>query len=114
MTPRRSDFAAFVLDLLDFIEEKVDEALENDTSRRGAVAEAAGAVPVLRGRLRENEPVQAQFMVVFDEQLYEPQASRWWAEFAGMDGPAFETRAADLKRWVATLRKVAAAGAGPS
>ncbi|MCK1480609.1 hypothetical protein IVB27_39265 [Bradyrhizobium sp. 197] len=106
MTPRRTEFAAFVFDLLDFIEEKIGEALENETSRIGALGEAAGAIPVLRDRLRENELVQAQFMLVFDVQLYEPQAARWWGEFACMDRPEFEIRAADLKGLLGTLRKV--------
>ncbi len=83
-------------------------------SRLGAVAEAAGAISPLRGRLCENEPVQARSMLVFEEQLYEPHASRWWAGFAGMDRPEFETSAADVKRLIATLRAVAATGAGPS
>jgi hypothetical protein len=55
MIPRRTEFAAFVLDLLDFIEEKIQEAMENEPSRIAAIGEAAGAIPVLRDRLRENE-----------------------------------------------------------
>ena len=30
MTPRRTEFTAFVLDLLAFIEEKIGEAMENE------------------------------------------------------------------------------------
>ena len=44
------------------MEEKLREALRDEISRVGAVSEAAGAVPLLRDRLRENELVQAQFM----------------------------------------------------
>jgi hypothetical protein len=36
MTPRRTEFAAFVLDLLDFVEEKIGEAMENEPSRVAA------------------------------------------------------------------------------
>jgi hypothetical protein len=45
---RRTEFAAFVLDLMDFIEEKIGEAMDNESSRAAAIAEAAGAIPVLR------------------------------------------------------------------
>jgi hypothetical protein len=45
-------FAAFVLDLLDFMEERIGEALESEASRFAAVGEAAGAIPVLRDRPR--------------------------------------------------------------
>ena len=37
--------------------------MENEPSRFAAVGEAAGAIPVLRDRLRENEPVQAKFIL---------------------------------------------------
>jgi hypothetical protein len=64
VTPRRTEYAAFVLDLMDFIDEKILEAMENEPSRVAAVGEAAGAIPVLCDRLRENEPVQANFILV--------------------------------------------------
>ena len=48
MTPRRTEYAAFVLDLMDFIDEKILEAMENEPSRVAAVGKAAGAIPVLR------------------------------------------------------------------
>lgn len=34
---RRTEFADFVADLLDFIEEKIREAIENETSRPAAI-----------------------------------------------------------------------------
>jgi hypothetical protein len=64
MTPRRTEFAAFVLDLMDFIDGKVREALENEASRAGAIAEAGGAAPALRDRLRESEDVRGLFSLV--------------------------------------------------
>jgi hypothetical protein len=63
---RRSEFVPFVLDLVDFIEEKIQEALAGEGSRAVAISEAAGVVPLLRDRLREDEPKQAQFMLVFE------------------------------------------------
>jgi hypothetical protein len=47
VTPRRTEYAAFVLDLMDLIEGKILEAMENEPSRVAAVGEAAGAIPVL-------------------------------------------------------------------
>jgi hypothetical protein len=106
---RRTEFVPFFLDLLDFMDEKICEAIADEASRRGAVGEAAGVIPLLRDRLRENEVVQGQFMLV-DVQLYEPHAARLWAEFACMDRAAFEEQAADLvgPRGVLTvLRRIA-------
>jgi hypothetical protein len=114
---RRTELAPFLLDLLDFMEEKIREAVTDEASQAGAVSEAAGAVPLLRDRLREDETKQAQFMLVFDAQLSEAHAAQWWAEFARMDRAAFEKQAADLVRphgVLAALRTVAAASPGTS
>jgi hypothetical protein len=56
VTLRRTEFTAFVLDLMDFIEEKIMEALENEPSRFAAIGESAGAIPVLSDQLRERFP----------------------------------------------------------
>jgi hypothetical protein len=86
MTSRRhTEFAPFVLDLLDFMQEKLREAIADEASQAGAVSEAAGVLPLLRDRLREDETKKAQFMLVFDEYLYGPHATQWWATFARMD-----------------------------
>jgi hypothetical protein len=109
---RRTEFTPFVLDLLDFIEEKIREAVAGEASRAGAITEAAGAVPLLRDRLQEDEAKQAQFRLVFDEQFDEPYATPWWAEFARIDRAAFEQQADALIRprgMLAALRAVAAA-----
>jgi hypothetical protein len=93
---RRTELAPFLLDLLDFMGEKIQEAVADEASRVGAVSEAAGVLPLLRDRLREDETKKAQFMLVFDEYLYGPHAAPWWAEFARMDRAAFEKQAASL------------------
>jgi hypothetical protein len=49
----RTDFTAFVLDLMDFIEEKIAEALDAEESLIGAITEAAGVLSLLRDRLPE-------------------------------------------------------------
>jgi hypothetical protein len=112
---RHTEFTPFILDLVDFMEEKIREAVADEASRAGAVAEAAGVVPLLRDRLCENEVAQGQFMVLFDAQLYEPHAMQWWADLARMDRAEFEKLAANLVRPQGTLvmlRAVAAASAG--
>lgn len=93
MTTRRTEFAAFILDLLDFMEEKLREAQRDEASRAGAVNEAAGTVAPLRDRLRENELVQTQFMLVFDNELYEPHATGRWRGLARMPRADFEAEA---------------------
>ena len=110
MTPQRhTEFTPFVLDLLDFMEEKLREATVDEASRAGAVSEAAGVLSLLRDRLRENEDVQAQFILVFSEYLYGPHAADWWTGFARMDRPAFDKEAEVLMGLLVVLRQVAAA-----
>jgi hypothetical protein len=106
---RHTEFAPFVLDLLDFMEEKLREAIAIEASRAGAVSEAASALPLLRDRLRENEDVQATFILVFSDYLCGPHAADWWPVFARMDRPAFEKEAEALVGLLAVLRQAAAA-----
>jgi hypothetical protein len=65
---RRTEFAPFVLDLLDFIDERIREAVDDEGSRLAAIGEAAGVLPLLRERLRENEVVQANFILQLIQQ----------------------------------------------
>jgi hypothetical protein len=106
---RHAEFAPFVLDLLDFMEEKLREAIADEASQAGAVSEAAGVLPLLRDRLRENEEVQATFILVFSDYLY-GHAADWWLVFARMDRPTFEKEAETLVRLVTVLRHGVAAG----
>jgi hypothetical protein len=117
MTPaRRAQFAPFVLDLLDFIGEKIVEAMETETSRVAAIGEAAGGVPVLRDRLRENEVVQANFILLLDVIFEERYAAEWWDGFAKMERTEFEKIARDLvgpQGRLAMLRMIAADAGAP-
>ncbi|MET4482694.1 hypothetical protein ABIB66_007258 [Bradyrhizobium sp. F1.13.3] len=63
---------------------------DDENSRIAAVSEAASAVPLLRDRLRRDELVQTQFMLVFDNELYEPHATRRWRDLAQMPRADFE------------------------
>jgi hypothetical protein len=112
MTPRRTEFAAFVLDLMDFIDGKVREALENEASRAGAIAEAGGAVPVLRDRLREREDVRGLFSLVLDNPMND--AAKWWRGLAGKDRAEFEAEVETLLRaWTSLRAAVVAEGDQP-
>jgi hypothetical protein len=104
MISRRVEFAAFVLDLMDFVEEKIGEAVESEPSRFAAIGEAAGAIPVLRDRLRENEYVQANFILVLGNTVEQRWASEWWDDFSKMERGEFERPARDLVGRLAILR----------
>ena len=61
----RTEMTAFVLDLLDFIEEKIAEAEKDPSSQAGALSEAAGAFPMIKDRLyHEDQTALAQFMLL--------------------------------------------------
>jgi hypothetical protein len=111
-SPRRTELAPFILDLLDFMDEKISEATADEAFRPCAVSEASGALPLLRDRLREDEVVQAQFILVFSDYLYGPHFTQWWTEFARMGREAFEKEAEALVGLLAVLRQVAAAATG--
>jgi hypothetical protein len=96
MTTRRTDFTPLILDLLDFIEEKIAEALESEVSRRAALSEAAGAIPLLRERLRQNELANAQSILALGNAIEERWVSEWWDGFAKMERDEFERTASDL------------------
>jgi hypothetical protein len=112
---RRTEFAPFVLDLPDFMEKKIREAIDDECSWPAAISEAAGAVPVLRDRLTKNEVAQAQFMLVFDAQMFDaerPQSggriSPRWTATNSRSSPA---NLVGPKGTLAALREVAAASA---
>jgi hypothetical protein len=110
-TTRRTERAPFLLDLLDFIEEKIREAVTDEASQAAAVSEAAGAVPLLRDRSREDDEMTAGFMLVLDEAIYGPDAANWWTALGRLERPEFEKQAALLvapQGIFAVLRAVAA------
>ncbi len=112
---RRTDFTAFVLDLTDFIEERIREALDDEASRAAAITEAGGAVPVLRDRLRENDVLTTQFVLGLGNMFEGRWATEWWDDFAKMDRAKFEDVAQDLigpQGRLAILRKMVAEADG--
>ena len=72
---------------------------------------------MIRDRLRENDVAKTGFMLVFDAQMFDADAAKWWSDLAQMGRSEFEKRAADLVRpqgGLAMFHHVAAAGAGSS
>lgn len=91
---------------------KIREALQDESSRAAAIGEAAGAVPVLRDRLGENDVVAAQFVHALGNVIEQRWATEWWDGFAKTDRQEFEVPARDLvgpEGRRAVLRKIAAA-----
>lgn len=116
MTIWRTEFSALVLDLMDFMEEKIGEALDTEISRAAAISEAAGVLPLLRERLRENEVVQANFILALHVMFEERYAGEWWDDFAKMKRSEFERIARDLvgpQGRLAILRTIVAQAGAP-
>src|SRR6476660_8342141 len=114
-TTRRSELVPFILDILDFMEEKIQEALADEASRAGAIGEAAGAVPLLRDRLRENDFMKTNFMLLFEKQVCDAEAAKWWKDLVGLDSADFEKETAGLvgpEGILTLLRTVVADGPG--
>jgi len=111
----RTEFSEFILDLLDFIEEKITEALENEDSRVAAIGVAAGAIPVLRTRLREDKVASAQVALAIGNMIEERYAADEWEAFAKMDRVEFESAARELSGpdgRLGILRKIIAEASG--
>ena len=79
---------------MDFIEEKIGEAMDNEflAGRR----HRGGRRRHLRNRLRENEVAQANFILVLGAMIEARYASEWWEGSAKMDRAEFEETARDL------------------
>lgn len=68
----RTDLTEYLLDLLDFVEEKIKEAKNDPASRAAALSEAMGALPIMKDRLYyEDQVVLTQLLLTgfFDEDL---------------------------------------------
>jgi hypothetical protein len=86
---RRTDLVDCLLDLLDFIEEKVREALADPACQFAAVNEAAGAIPLMRDRLQEDGQKWTLFVLAFGTKIEEGYWQDWWQAFAKIDREKF-------------------------
>jgi hypothetical protein len=106
VTPRCTEFAAFVLDALGFMEEKILEATGRALARRRH-RRGRRRHPVLRDCLRENEVVQANFILVLSKMIEQCWVSQWRDDFSKMERGEFERTARDLVGRLAILRTLA-------
>ena len=60
--------------------------MENEPSRVAAIGEAAGAIPVVRDRLRENDLANTQCILALGNMIEQRWASEWWEDFSKMAG----------------------------
>jgi hypothetical protein len=73
----RCDLHDFLLDLLDFIEQQIEQAMSDPADQRTAVDAARGVIPLIRRRLATDQ---------------EPEARALWAYFVLAPGSKFEDR----------------------
>lgn len=92
----RTDLIAFVLDQLDFMECKINEACADQASQKGAVLEACGIIPQVRARLWSEAPDKATQCLFGSPHLIEQDAADWWGKLAGMDRDEFQQEALAL------------------
>jgi hypothetical protein len=52
--------------------------MESEPSRVAAIGEAAGAIPVVRDRLRENDLANTQCILALCSMIEQRWASKWW------------------------------------
>lgn len=89
----RTDLADFLSDLLDFVEEKIKEALSDPGCQLAAITEAAGAMPIMRHRLREDQFRWTQFVLVLGSRIEAGYWQEWWDSFGRMDREEFSSEA---------------------
>jgi hypothetical protein len=91
-----------LIELLDHVAEKLDEAVSDKSNQKGAIAEAAGALPELR-ELMDDHLVTVSMLVC--EPLVDGNAEAWWESFGKMDREPFLEQAYKLRSGVCQLRK---------
>jgi hypothetical protein len=98
MTPtqHRTPIADFLTDLLDFMEEKIDEAIADPSSQLAAIEEAACAVPVMHDRLGEDDVIWTNFVLVLGVRIERPYWRDWWTAFSAMEREEFRREASEL------------------
>jgi hypothetical protein len=106
-TPHKYSTAlvAALLDLLDFVDEKVREALDDPASQLAAATEAGCAMPLMLERLHEDEVIGATFVLVLGTKLERQHWWEWWHDFARREREEFGREAEDVIDRVTVLRE---------
>jgi hypothetical protein len=105
-TKRRADRAEIILDLLDFVEEKIKEAIDNPAAQVAAATEAGCAMPVLRDRLCEDEVEWTKFLLVMGNRIEQGYWRAWWRDVAVASHEDFLEEAATLGKQLSVLRAI--------
>jgi hypothetical protein len=95
-----------LLDLLDFIEERIQEAIDDPATRLAAITEAGCAIPLLRDRLREDDEKWASFLLLMGCKLEARYWREWWEELAKMEPERFLDEARTIFKEISLLRKL--------
>jgi hypothetical protein len=102
----RTSVADALLDLLDFVDEKLREALDNPASQFAAATEAGCAMPVILDRLREDPAIGLNFLLVLETKLEKEHWWQWWDDFANSEREDFCRDAKDVLHRIEALRTV--------
>jgi hypothetical protein len=95
-----------LLDLLEFVDEKLREALNDPASQLAAVTEAGCAMPLMLERLHEDQAIGLSFMLVLETKLEKQHWRQWWDAFAQSEREEFCRDAKDVLDRVEALRKL--------
>lgn len=85
---------------LKLVGEKLDEAVADRNSQRGAIVEAAGAVPAIRGYINNNDARVAIAMLVCEHLIFDDD---WWDAFGRSDREKFLETAYFIRKGLAAL-----------
>lgn len=102
----RTALADALLDLLDFIDERLREALDVPASQLAAATEAGCAMPVIMDRLAEDEAIGLNFLLVLGTSLERQHWRDWWDNFAHSDRDEFCRDDEDILHRIEALRKL--------
>ena len=102
----RTVLADALLDLLDFVDEKLREALDDPASQLAAATEAGCAMPVIMDRLAEDDAIGLNFLLVLGTRLERQHWREWCDNFANSEWDEFCRDAEDILHRIEALRKV--------
>ena len=84
-----------IIDGLRLVGEKLDEAVADRQSQRGAIVEAAGAVPGIRDYIKAKEFRVAIAMLVCEQLTFDDD---WWEAFGRLDREKFLETAYSIRK----------------
>jgi hypothetical protein len=106
LSKRRTDLVDALLDLLDFIGEKIQEAMDDPAARIAAIAEAGCAIPLIRDRLHEDDEKWASFLLLMGSKLEARYWREWWDDLVKMEPERFLDEARIILKEISLLRKL--------